>query len=383
MPRHHLLSVWNPIHGPDVMGMHLRALLAATDECKRGRCSDDDVYVWWGKVRSASRRGPLPHIGEIKAIDVEQTRDDPGPETHLYLTDYRSLYIGHVGVVTTDDVRQNEGNRVPRYYTEKSLYCDLWFRLWDIRRLVHDDTTSVVQELRKLANTRYHNRPVSIYGGMVELPLLVTENDPERYFDPETRDRYTDGAYWCVFDKQHLGLGKMESDLRKNLFGTEAWKNIGPLARSFIANGEKLYRENIEEPGFDAGAVIVEFGKALEVRCNRLLRTALQDLSVRDRSFNIEDRSSDFTEGGPCSLGQLAHLLSEEPGLRNVLSERLDYFQWFLASLPPILGQLSTLRNKAAHTGMLSRDEVTYWRNYLMGIGFDGIFARLALVTLK
>ena len=44
----------------------------------------------------------------------------------------------------------------------RSQFADFWFRLWDIRRLVAGDTAAVIEELKRLRNTRYHDRPVSL-----------------------------------------------------------------------------------------------------------------------------------------------------------------------------------------------------------------------------
>ena len=50
----------------------------------------------------------------------------------------------------------------------------------------------MIEELRPLHNAAYHDRPVSLYGGVVDLPLVV-------YRDPEVswfgdRDALTEGA---------------------------------------------------------------------------------------------------------------------------------------------------------------------------------------------
>lgn len=82
--------------------------------------------------------------------------------------------------------------------------CDMWFALWDIRRLIEDDTVLVSDELRKLRNVRHFDRPVSIYGGMVELPLIVEESEPRRYFDPEERDRIAGGKLWVEWDLEMI-----------------------------------------------------------------------------------------------------------------------------------------------------------------------------------
>jgi hypothetical protein len=101
-----------------------------------------------------------------------------GPEQ----ADYRSLYVADLGEITGGDPRgePEDRDRVPDYY--RDLACDDWFQIWDLRRVVANDTPGVIEALRPLRNTCYHDRPVSLYGGMVDLPLIV-------WRDPERRDR--------------------------------------------------------------------------------------------------------------------------------------------------------------------------------------------------
>jgi hypothetical protein len=90
---HHLLTLWNPSYAADAMDEHLRVLLDWAGRWRRGEAPDDEVYVWWGRLRSPNRKGALPHADAIGALDA-QIRS--GAETHLYLTDYRSLYVAHL-----------------------------------------------------------------------------------------------------------------------------------------------------------------------------------------------------------------------------------------------------------------------------------------------
>ena len=143
----HLLAVWDPTVAADGMGAHVRILRELATAHRAGDMDDDDVYVWWGKIRSPNRLQPLPHLEQILAID-QVLRDDDGPEreVQLYLTDYRSLLVAHVTEVTADDVRDepDEGAHVPPMY-DASVQCDCWFRLMDIRRIVLDDLDEVVR----------------------------------------------------------------------------------------------------------------------------------------------------------------------------------------------------------------------------------------------
>ena len=377
-PRH-LVAVWDPSRGPDSMNAHVQLLLAVRRRQRDAEIDDEDVYVWWGKIRSPNRQQPLPHIDDILAID-EALRGDDGPdaEVHLYLTDYRSLYVAHMGEVTADDVRVDDADYVPALYD--GAQCDCWFRLMDVRRVVLDDTIGVVAELKKLSNVRYHGKPVSIYGGMVELPLLVTRPDAARWFEPRVRAQLIEGRSWAEFDAERTGLGTIERDLRENMFGDEAWQGLDPAARTFIATAEKVFRDHRADPAVDFAPVLVDFAKAFEVQVNDVLRRVLRSASAAARYANVDGETVNVVEGGPFSLGQLARIVGEEREINAALKQLLVRGEWFTASLPPILRELAEVRNPAAHTAHLSLDQVVRLRNQLVGVACTGTLVELGLV---
>src|SRR3954463_4253917 len=335
MSQRHLVGVWNPSYEADAMDAHVRILLEAARERREGKREDDDVYVWWGKVRSQNRQKPLPHLKEILAIDgVLAAEDGEEPELHLYLTDYRSLYVAHLGAVEAHDM-SDDGGHVPDYYRAKSLNCDCWFQLWDIRRVVLDDTPAVVEELSKLRNVAYNDRPVSLYGGMVDLPLIVWREDEPRYFDEETREDLTGGRYWVEFDAERAGAGQMQKELRENRFGNDAWSALDPAARSFIATAEKLFRDHRNDEAFDLSAVIVNLAKAMEVQVNATVETAVRGADIALRSVNSDGRSHDLSRNGGYSLGELARIIGGERRINEYLRKRLVNGDWFAMSLPP------------------------------------------------
>ena len=45
-----------------------------------------------------------------------------------------------------------------------------------------EGTPAVIEELKRLRRTRYHDRPVSLCGGMMDLPLVVTRPDEVSWF---------------------------------------------------------------------------------------------------------------------------------------------------------------------------------------------------------
>ena len=365
------------------MDAHVRILLEGARERREGKRDDDDVYVWWGKVRSSNRQKPLPHLNEILALDdVLASKDGEESELHLYLTDYRSLYVAHLGGIEAHDMSDDEGH-VPEYYRAKSLNCDCWFQLWDIRRVVLDDTPAVVHELSKLRNVAYNDRPVSLYGGMVDLPLLVWRDDEPRYFDEETREALTGGRYWVEFDAERAGAGQMQQELRENRFGNDAWSALDPAARSFIATAEKLFRDHRNDAAFDLSAVIVNLAKAIEVQVNAVLRSVMTGAEPAVRHENVGGHTVDLSREGSFSLGELARIIGGDRRRTEHMKKRLANGDWFAASLPPILENLAQYRNPAAHAGSVLREDVVRWRNRLIGVGSKGDLLELAQVRSR
>src|SRR5690606_20307772 len=111
------------------------------------------------------------------------------------------------------------------------------------------DTVLTIDELKKLRNTRYHDRPVSIYGGMVELPLIVTHVDDARWFDPAQAP--DDGRLWAERDAENRGeVERLGPELRDNLLGRDVWAALEPATRTFLAAAEATFRARRDDPRF-------------------------------------------------------------------------------------------------------------------------------------
>jgi hypothetical protein len=378
----HLLDVWNPSYASNAMEAHLAVLLVAADRFNKHE-TDIEPHVWWGKIRSPNRRDPaLRHLPDILQIAAELDRDEER-DCNLYLTDYRSLYVGQVDAIVTDDVRITDPDHVPAYYAENGLECDFWYRLLDLRRLVADDTTTVISKLRSLHNLGYGGRPVSLYGGMVDLPLIVERADDERFFSEETREAVTDGRLWAESDAEAVGVGTMERELRENLFGDDAWLALDPAARTFIASAERIFRDQRSDPGFDHGPVVTNLAKALEVTCNAIIRQVAPKLPRELRTIVVGTDKIELGAGKALSVGQLAKLLGRRTALHKALRQRLENGDWFVDIFPGVLGTVAGIRNPAAHSQRISREAAGRIRSALMGIGCQGAFVELARVRVK
>lgn len=378
----HIVTVWNPLYTRDV-DQHFSLLLDWARKFDDRKAGDDDLYVWWGKVRSPNRQQPLPRKEDVEAL-ASELNGGSERETHLYVTDYRSLYVGELLAIQEGQLPPSEQGHVPEYYREKNLSCDFWFKLGDMRRLVANDLPMVAEELRKLRNVHYHDKPVSLYGGMVDLPLVVTRPDGTQFFDPEEREVAAGDRLWVEYDAEMGGgIAAIERDLRENVLGEQVWSALEWTARTCVAGAEKLFREHRDDPAFDFSPVILNFAKAVEVQCNRTLRAAAQKLPVPVRHVNVEGRSVDLAKTRGLTLGQLAHAIASDRELNQGLAGVLANGGWFAASLPSTLDALRDVRNPGAHEKRIDRDTAARWRNQLLGVGCEGVLVDLAKVRLK
>jgi hypothetical protein len=385
LPRH-LLSVWNPSYADDAMDRHLAVLLHWADQRDARKASEDDVYVWWAKLRSPNRQQPLPHSADVLALQ-EQIVD--GAETHLYLTDYSSLYVAHVWEVTADDVPGEdpvERDHMPRYY--EGQHADFWFRLWDIRRLVARDPPATIEQLKKLRNVRYHDRPVSLYGGMVDLPLIVTREDGAVWF--EDAALLTEGRRWAERDAELRGeTEKLSTELRNNLLGPDIWDALEPTTRTFLTTGEAIFRARRDDPGFDFSSPAVEYCKAVETELNSLIFPGLERQLARrppaEREVRTDAGRVDLGRRVPHQgLGSLKRLLEKEQIVRQGLEAALPHdWRWLEGELPHKLEPLRQLRNPAAHNEAVSRDQIGRWRQDILGIGCEGLLVRAVRAKMR
>jgi hypothetical protein len=386
MTPRHLLTVWNPSYSADPMDQHLSILLGWAEKCRRGEAARDDVYVWWAKIRSANRDGALPHHDDV--LDI-QRQIDAGVITHLYLTDYRSLYVGQVDELTADDIlRQtpDEAAHAPAYYATNRI--DFWFRLTDIRRLVADDTPAVIEMLKTLRNTRYHDRPVSIYGGVVELPLIVTEADETRWFD--ATDALMEGRLWVEKDATlRHDTERLTRELRDNLIGRDVWAALDLATRTFLASAEAVFRTRRDDPGFDFSASAVGYAKAVETEVNALAfgatRRTFARAAPKDREVNVDGRVVDLGGKVPHqTLGTMRNLLQHEAAVARAIRGVYPHDAgWLLGELPHALASLVDLRNPAAHREVIGVERVAGERERVLGIGCEGIIVRLGRSRLR
>ena len=384
-PPRHLLSVWNPSYADDAMDRHLEVLLRWATARRDDRADDDDVYVWWAKLRSPNRQAPLPHAGEVLELAPQI---DAGIETHLYLTDYSSLYVAHLVEVTAENVLEefpDERDHMPTYYDQHD--ADFWFRIWDIRRLVAGDPPATIEELKRLRNVRYHDRPVSLYGGIVDLPLIVTREDGASWFSDI--GALTEGRRWAERDAELKGeTERLSAELRDNLLGKEIWDALESSSRTFLTTAEAVFRARRGDPGFDFSGSAVEVTKAVETELNALMFPALRRILAKAPPARREVRTNEglLDLGGRVShqsLGTIRKLLDDDTTRQPLRTALPHDWRWLEGELPAQLEPIRDLRNPAAHDRTVAREEMGRLRQSVLGIGCEGLLVRIVRAKLR
>lgn len=179
---------------------------------------------------------------------------------------------------------------------------------------------------------------------------------------------------------------RMARELRDNLIGRRLWITLESATRNFLASAEAVFRARRDDPRFDFSGPAIEYAKAVETELNSLifpvLRRALRKSPPAEREVAIEGRRLDLGgDVGHQSLGMLKNLLQRNDIVRGALRRQLPGdAAWLLDALPAQLAGLVGLRNPAAHGGRASREAVSDVREEVLGVGMEGVIARLGRV---
>jgi hypothetical protein len=234
-----------------------------------------------------------------------------------------------------------------------------------------NDTPGVIEALGRLRNTRYHDRPVSLYGGMVELPLIVTRDDGARWF--VDRDLLTSGRLWAERDAdlrvdtqrlaRELPDNRSEAEVAEgNLFGREVWATFETATRTFLASAEAVFRTRRDDPAFHFSGPALEYAKAVETELNALLfprlRKRLESAALKDREVTADGRRLDLGRlVAHQSLGTILYLLEKDEIVARALGGGTFSAAdagWLRSNAPRELRGIVELRNPAAHSGTVS-----------------------------
>ena len=137
------------------------------------------------------------------------------------------------------------------------------------------------------------------------------------------------------------------------------------------------------DPAFDLAPTLVELSKALEVTCARVLRPLLAKAPDAVRGGLRAEDLPEAWAAHPRTLADWARILGSSKAMADYLARTLRDGRWLAESLGPVLADFARYRNPAAHEAVAGRADVIRWRQRILGIGCEGVLARLARVGAK
>ena len=164
------------------------------------------------------------------------------------------------------------------------------------------------------------------------------------------------------------------------MFGESVWRRLDPAARTFLATAESIFRRNREDPGFDFSPVVIDLAKAMEVQARVTLATILKRAPASVRTVIIDGSPVDLMKSGRVTLGQLAYVL-DHGATHRAIRDLGPRYTWVAESLGPLLNELKTVRNPAAHSERTSLEAALQMRNKMVGVGCEGSLVALTKAT--
>ncbi|MHB1168705.1 MAG: hypothetical protein ACYC28_05425 [Longimicrobiales bacterium] len=167
------------------------------------------------------------------------------------------------------------------------------------------------------------------------------------------------------------------------------WTALDPTTRTFLASGDAVFRARRDDPAFDFAMAAVEYAKAVETELNALLlpplRTVLRGKPISEREVTLSNRRIDLSDDVPhLGLGELLYLLEHADHFRKAVRSVFPHdWKWLQGELPRHLETVTALRNPAAHSKALSRDDMVRHRETILGIGCEGLITMLARIKLR
>ena len=300
-------------------------------------------------------------------------RRDPrcgSPETNLYLCDIWSLCVTPSSARFTSDrwiTRRGVAHaRVLRDGPPRMRL--LLVQTVGLRRLVAGRHYCDHRAAEEVTQRHYYNQPVSLYGGMVNLPLVVTRPDGLNFFDPTAAASRPTPLCGPV----RRGGSELRSPRSSAHCATaslaSAWNCVRPRRAIVHRNGGKS-TATIGPIRPSTGAVVGSF-RALEVHVGGTLESSSVRENAMMRHMNVDGSTVDLANARGLSLSRsfMCCPPTRDDGRRwSILSTT-----WTVAHTDLFIGgarSVPQVRNDATHGRRIDQRTASSWRNQFLGVG--------------
>jgi hypothetical protein len=217
-------------------------------------------YAYWGKIISKDR---------LKSINIEhmkkviETNKNEGHSTHLFISDFKNLWVGKV-----EEVKENIGNdfQTLNFYKDKNV--EVWFKISDFT-LIEGTYEGTAKRLSHFfIDNEFMNLKIdelSPFTSGISYPAYIQDLSSEMYFDEK------EGGPLILEHSELLmnsGLGRVAKILQTYAFPEEMYNLIPHSARIEIEAAEL---DLLESRTHNYAKVAFSYIKALEIIVNQLV----------------------------------------------------------------------------------------------------------------
>lgn len=344
--------------------------------------------AYWGKFIGKDRKASV----DLKGFqEVFSANSEESLSTHLYITDFKNLWVGKVRSVS--DKLPKGGKTLP-FYEGKNV--EVWFELEDFILLEHnsEETANKLSELyieNKYSDQVIHG--LSPFTTSIKYPCLLQDIAEEQYFD-----EYDDSECSHLVLKTNPAITKSNADqvlksLHTYIFPEEMYSKLPHAAKLEIEAAEV---DMLEQRHHNMHKIAFSYLRALEIVLNDLIVHHIKK-SGQGEHFFVDATSAppkiylNPTKDYYSPIKQfnknfsVAHLLNfmdrassgSHMGFKKAFSEHKLFVRYVTKELNQIVrdNHLIEVRNALAHG---ESDKITFKdanaiRNIILGCGTQGL----------
>ncbi len=353
-------------------------------------------YAYWGKMIAKDRS---PKIDIEKLNEVVISNKEIGHSTHLYISDFHFLWVAKVTEVKSSI---NKDFKTLEFYKDKNVEC--WFKIEDFALLEYTQEGTCEHLSHLYMDNQYSEMKIdglSPYTSGIKYPAFVQDIGEEEHFDQlETGIRLMDSIKKVANETL---LERVLYNLQHYLFPAGLYSKISHAARLEIEAAELDMLEhrhhNIKRNAFS-------YLKALELILNDLIIGHLKrkgegenlwvSTATMPPKLYLFDEKDDLIPISKFhktySIGQLFFLVErcQRQGhfsFKKAFAGKKTFLNFLLKDVIPFVrkSQLIEIRGVFAHqdSSQVSQEDANAVRNMIMGIGGQGLIAKLYMEFYK
>lgn len=349
-------------------------------------------FAYWGKIIGKDRESKIDLTNMQKVL---KDNSELGNSTHLYITDFKHLWVGKVQAVLNRLTKKEMGLTLD-FYKDKNV--EVWFQISDFT-LLEFESNETARKLGELyiENEYVENRidGLSPFTTSIRYPTYVQDLAEDNIFDglPIGEKLVVNGHHAVNNNSATQVLRALHS----YAFPEQLYQKLPHGAKSEIGLAEMDILENRHH---NLGHIAFSYIKALEIILNDLIINHIKRTGYGEEFWvehlehppkihleKVNDKCITFSKFNKnFSIGQLIYFVyrCDKQGnfcFKKAYQNKRPFINFLIKDLEKILSdnQILEIRNLLAHQGLsaIRQSDALAVRNLVLGIGCHGLIHKI------